>query len=74
VGIVAEVVVRFETKADAYGYVSESRRLASSLLWEVRVERADDGWRVRVPSEIYRADMDASALDRFHGVVLKQPA
>jgi len=73
VGLVAEVVVRFETKADAYGFLSESRRVASSLLWEVKVEPADDAWLVRVPFEVYRVDMDSSAVDRFHGVVLTSP-
>jgi hypothetical protein len=68
-----EVVLRFETKTDAYGYVSESRRLASTLLWDVRVERTGDGWVVHVPLDVYRGDMIADAVSRFRGVVVSGP-
>jgi len=66
----ATVALRFETRGDAYGFLSESRRLASTMLWEIIVEEAAHGWVVRVPVDVYRIDVTGDALDRFHGVVL----
>ena len=66
------VVLRFPTRADAYGYVSESRRLAQSLLWEITVMQAEDGWLVRLPEAVFRTSV-ADAVDRFRGEVLALP-
>ena len=68
----ADVVLRFASRADAYGYVSESRRLAPSLLWEIKVSKADDGWLVRLPETVFRTSV-ADALDRFRGEVVSSP-
>ena len=68
----SEVVLRFATRADAYGYVSESRRLAQSLLWEIKVSKSDDGWLVRLPESVFRTSV-ADALDRFRGEVIAPP-
>jgi hypothetical protein len=67
-----DVVLRFASRADAYGYVSESRRLAQSLLWEIKVSKADDGWLVRLPEAVFRTSV-ADALDRFRGEILSPP-
>jgi hypothetical protein len=64
-----EVVLRFGSRADAYGYVSESRRLAQSLLWEIKVSKADDGWIVRLPEAVFRTSV-ADSLGRFRGEVV----
>jgi hypothetical protein len=64
-----EIVLRFPSRADAYGYVSESRRLAQSLLWEIKVSKADDGWIVRLPEAVFRTSV-ADALSRFRGEVV----
>jgi hypothetical protein len=66
----ASVLVLFDSRADAYGFLSESRRLATSLLWEVTIEPADEGWLMRLPPALFATSM-ADALDRFHGRVLE---
>jgi len=63
------VVVHFENRADAYGFLSESRRLAATLLWEVTIEPADEGWLMRLPAAFLETSM-GDALDRFHGEVV----
>jgi hypothetical protein len=65
----SDVVLEFTNRSDAYGYVSESRRLATSLLWDITVRRAEHGWQVRIPEQVFAGGV-ADALDRFHGTVL----
>jgi hypothetical protein len=64
-----EVVLRFPTRSDAYGFVSESRRLASDLLWEIEVKPTDEGWLVHLPDAVFKASV-ADALERYHGAVV----
>lgn len=50
------VLVSFPSPSEAYAYVSEIRRRADSLLWDVRVRRVGDGAVVVVPEQTWRMD------------------
>jgi hypothetical protein len=65
-----DVVLSFRTRADAYGFLSESRRLAASLLWDVAVTAVAGGWLVRMPASLYDPTV-AEAVDRYQGTVVR---
>ena len=63
------VLVHFDTRADAYEFLSESRRLSATMMWEVTIEPAADGWLMRLPSDLLGSALSDS-LERFGGTIL----
>jgi hypothetical protein len=64
------VLVAFDAPADAYAFVSEIRRRADSLLWDVRVRRADGRRVVVVPERVWRREAFVrSVAERYGGTI-----
>jgi hypothetical protein len=64
------VLVVFDAPADASAFVSEIRRRADTLLWEVRVRRADGRRVVVVPEGIWRGEgFFRSVAERYGGSI-----
>jgi hypothetical protein len=66
----ADILLEFRTRADAYGFLSESRRLAARLMWDVAVTAVAGGWLVRIPASLYDPTV-AEAVGRFNGSVVQ---
>jgi hypothetical protein len=64
------ILVSFGTTSEAYAYVSEIRRRADSMLWDVRVRRSENEAVVVVPDRVWRRDsFFAEVSDRYGGRV-----
>ncbi len=62
------VLVAFDVPADAYAFVSEIRRRADTMLWDVRVRRAGGQPVVVVPERVWRRDASVRGVaERFGG-------
>jgi len=64
------VLVAFAAPSDAYAFLSEIRRRADSLLWDVVVRRPEDEAVVVVPERIWRRDRFVRGIaERYGGLV-----
>jgi len=64
------ILVAFATPSEAYAFVSEIRRRADSMLWDVRVRRAESDVVVVVPERIWRREAFVrSVAERYGGTV-----
>ena len=69
-GPMRSVLVSFAAPADAYAFVSEIRRRADSLLWEVVVRRPEEEAVVVVPEGIWRRDRFVRGVaERYGGAI-----
>ena len=64
------VLVAFDAVSDAYAFVSEIRRRADTLLWDVRVRRTGNQAVAVVPERIWRRDgFVRTTAERYGGRV-----
>jgi|1186.fasta_scaffold322568_2 hypothetical protein len=64
------VLVAFTAPADAYAFLSEIRRRADSMLWDVVVRRPEDESVVVVPERIWRRDRFVRGIaERYGGAI-----
>jgi hypothetical protein len=66
------VLVDFATPAEAYAFVSEIRRRADTMLWDVRVRREANRAVVVVPERTWRADAFVRAVAMSSGGVVRE--
>jgi hypothetical protein len=64
------ILVAFAAPSEAYAFVSEIRRRADSMLWDVRVRRAATDPVVVVPERVWRREAFVrSVAERYGGEV-----
>lgn len=61
------VLVAFATRSDAFAFVSEIRRRADSLLWDVRVRATTAPAVVVVPERIWRGERFVRTIAERYG-------
>ncbi|HEX5826564.1 MAG TPA: hypothetical protein VFY23_03530 [Candidatus Limnocylindrales bacterium] len=66
------VLVDFASPSEAYAFVSEIRRRADTMLWDVRVRREPDRAVVVVPERTWRADAFVRAVAMTSGGAIRE--